>query len=123
MGLVIRTDDGRALERALHTALDRAAARMNGAVGDEWFETTPQKIKEWYSGYVQTIGVLRRENLLTAPPSWSAKSGLPPTLSGLWVHPLDRSAIKGRADKGRQKADGLWSNSAIAEFKLRSAVT
>jgi len=51
---------------------------MNGAVGDEWFETTPQKIKEWYSGYVQTIGVLRRENLLTAPPSWSAKSGLPP---------------------------------------------
>lgn len=61
VGLVIRTDNARALERALHSALDRAASRMGDAVGEEWFETTPQKIKEWYSGYVATIGVLRRQ--------------------------------------------------------------
>jgi hypothetical protein len=63
VGLVIKTEDGRALERTLHFALESAASRMSEAIGDEWFETTPQKIKEWYSGYVHTIGVLRRETL------------------------------------------------------------
>ena len=59
VGLVIKTNDGRCLERAIHFALDCAKARIDEAVGDEWFETTPQKIKDWHLAHQQTLGVLR----------------------------------------------------------------
>jgi len=41
VGPVIRTDDGRGLERAIHFALDQAEARIDEAVGAEWFNSSP----------------------------------------------------------------------------------
>ncbi len=51
VGLVISTDDGRSLEKAIHTALDQAGARIDGKFGTEWFLTSPQRIKDWYQAY------------------------------------------------------------------------
>jgi hypothetical protein len=61
VGLLIKTDDGRGLERSLHLALDRVATRIDDAVGAEWFDTSPQKIMEWYTAYQQSLGVLQRK--------------------------------------------------------------
>ena len=60
VGLVIKCDDARRLERAVHLALDQAQSRMEDALGNEWFETSPRKIKEWYLTQQQTIVALRR---------------------------------------------------------------
>jgi hypothetical protein len=59
VGLVIKTDDGYGLERALHFALDEADARIDEALGDEWFETSPQRILEWYRLHHQSIAALK----------------------------------------------------------------
>lgn len=51
VGLVIKTEDGRGLERILHSALDLAGARIADALGSEWFETSPEKISAWYEQF------------------------------------------------------------------------
>jgi hypothetical protein len=53
VGLVIKTEDGRGLERILHSALDMAGARIADALGSEWFETSPEKISVWYSQFCE----------------------------------------------------------------------
>jgi hypothetical protein len=59
VGLAIRTDDGSRLERTIHFALDQAEARIDDAVGAEWFNTSPDRVKAWYLAYVQLVGQLR----------------------------------------------------------------
>lgn len=51
VGLVIKTEDGRNLERVLHSALDMAGSRIADALGSEWFETSPDKIANWYAQF------------------------------------------------------------------------
>jgi Meiotically up-regulated gene 113 len=60
VGLVIRTDDGHALERALHYALDESGARIAEALGSEWFDTSSTRIKAWHEKYLHAVDVLRR---------------------------------------------------------------
>jgi hypothetical protein len=59
VGLVIKTNDGHELEQAIHTALDQAGFRLERAVGAEWFDTSPAKIRNWYAAHEQTIAALR----------------------------------------------------------------
>jgi T5orf172 domain len=60
VGLVIKTEDGHALERALHYALDESGARIAEALGSEWFDTSPNRIKAWHERYLHAVDVLRR---------------------------------------------------------------
>jgi T5orf172 domain len=60
VGLVIKTDDGHALERALHYALDESDSRIIEALGSEWFETSPSRIKLWHEKYLLAVDTLRR---------------------------------------------------------------
>ncbi len=59
VGLVIKTNDGHSLERAIHYALDEANARIAEALGSEWFDTSPHRIKIWYEKYIHAIDILR----------------------------------------------------------------
>jgi hypothetical protein len=59
VGLVIRTDDGHGLERAIHFALDSAEARIDDAIGAEWFDTSLDRIKAWYKGHIDGVSKLR----------------------------------------------------------------
>jgi hypothetical protein len=59
VGLVIKTDDGRSLERALHIALDQAERRDDEAIGTEWFLTSPDRVKLWYQTYSEAVTKLR----------------------------------------------------------------
>ena len=60
VGLVIKSNDGRGLERAIHFALDEAETRIDEALGNEWFETSPQRIMDWYRMHQQAVAFLRR---------------------------------------------------------------
>lgn len=60
VGLVIRTEDGHSLERTLHLALIDANASIDEGLGAEWFDTSPQRIMDWYSHYLQANERLRR---------------------------------------------------------------
>jgi T5orf172 domain len=59
VGLVIKTTDGHALERAIHFALDGANTRIVEAMGSEWFDTSPTRIKTWYEKYSLAVDILR----------------------------------------------------------------
>jgi hypothetical protein len=60
--LVIKTDDGRSLERAIHVALDQAEARDDEAIGGEWFYTSPDRIKFWYQTHMGAVAKLRMKD-------------------------------------------------------------
>ena len=60
VGLVIKTDDGRGLERAIHFALDEAKMQIDDALGNEWFETSPKRILDWYRMLQQAVALLRK---------------------------------------------------------------
>jgi hypothetical protein len=60
IGLVIKTDDGHALESAIHFALDQAEVRIDDAPGTEWFDTSPDRIKSWYQTHMETVAKLRK---------------------------------------------------------------
>jgi len=48
IGLVIRTDHGKTIERLLHRGLHAAGRRALDSPGAEWFETSPDEIKKWH---------------------------------------------------------------------------
>jgi len=58
-GLIIRTDDSAALEKALHNSLrlidalvpDRGKSRL----GDDWFYTSPEYIEKWFAGFQECL--------------------------------------------------------------------
>ena len=58
VGLVIKTDDGHALERILHYALGEAGASIDDALGSEWFNTSPERITSWYSQHMEAVSLL-----------------------------------------------------------------
>jgi T5orf172 domain len=55
VGLEIRTEDGRDLERVLHFALNFAGCWIPDSVGTEWFETSPEKIANWYTQFCEAM--------------------------------------------------------------------
>lgn len=57
IGLVIRTENGRGLERALHTALTLAGKRVEGGGGSEWFVTSPDQIERWVCAYWNSLTI------------------------------------------------------------------
>jgi hypothetical protein len=59
VGLVIKTDDAKGLERVLHYMLDEAEARIDDAPGTEWFVTSPKRIADWYDAYSKAVGILK----------------------------------------------------------------
>lgn len=59
VGLIIKTDDAKGLERTLHFALDDAGARIEEAPGNEWFTTSPERIAAWWEAYSKSVEVLR----------------------------------------------------------------
>jgi len=65
IGLVIRTYDGRNLERLLHAALSYAGARLNESAGTEWFLTSPDLIEQWFLQFKETLKVLKHEGTLS----------------------------------------------------------
>lgn len=59
IGLVIRTRDGRNLERILHSALTMAGKRVSDNGGTEWFMTSPDVVERWFDAYLKTVELLR----------------------------------------------------------------
>ena len=59
VGLVIKTDDGHALERILHYALGEAEATIDEALGSEWFKTSPERIATWYNKHLEAVSLLK----------------------------------------------------------------
>jgi len=54
IGLIIRTDDSAALEKALHNSLrliDALVPDRGKRVGDEWFYTSPEYIEKWFAAF------------------------------------------------------------------------
>lgn len=60
IGLVIRTQDSAALEKALHASLRLAEAEVEGSPGTEWFMTSPSQIETWYLGFERSVFALKR---------------------------------------------------------------
>lgn len=59
IGLVIRTHDSVALEKALHAALRTADQEVDDSPGTEWFLTSPERVEAWYDMFQQSIIALR----------------------------------------------------------------
>jgi hypothetical protein len=73
VALVIRTDDARTLESVLHRSLRLADATIVDA-SPEWFMTSPDRVKAWYSAYMASLDHLAHdtqpsavENFPTSP--------------------------------------------------------
>jgi hypothetical protein len=61
IGLVIRTHDGRNLERLLQSALSYAGTRINNGAGSEWFLTSPGLVEQWFHQFKGTLKILKGE--------------------------------------------------------------
>lgn len=59
IALVIHTDDARALESVLHRSLRLADSTIADA-SPEWFMTSPDRVKAWYSAYMASVDHLAR---------------------------------------------------------------
>jgi hypothetical protein len=59
VGLVLRTDDSAALERALHASLRLVSAEVPDSPGDEWFITSPSRVEAWYMAYCKSLEAIR----------------------------------------------------------------
>ena len=59
VGLVIRTPDSAALERAIHAALRLAHQTVEDSPGAEWFLTSPAKVMVWYESFEQSLNHLK----------------------------------------------------------------
>jgi hypothetical protein len=61
IGLVIRTHDGRNLERLLHAALSYAGVKVKNDAGSEWFLTSPSLLEKWFLQFKESVRVLSSE--------------------------------------------------------------
>jgi T5orf172 domain len=59
IGLVLRTDDSAAIERALHASLRLIEAEVPDSPGNEWFYTSPDHVKAWYVNFQNVLASLR----------------------------------------------------------------
>lgn len=55
LGLVLKTADSSALEKALHSSLRLVNAEVPDSLGDEWFITSPARVEKWYMGYQNAL--------------------------------------------------------------------
>jgi hypothetical protein len=60
VALVIRTDDARTLESVLHRSLRLADSTIVDA-SPEWFMTSPDRVKAWYSLYLALVDCLAKK--------------------------------------------------------------
>jgi hypothetical protein len=58
VALVIRTDDARTLEAVLHRSLRLADSTIIDA-SPEWFMTSPNRVKAWYTSYMAAVDRLK----------------------------------------------------------------
>jgi len=58
VGLVLRTKDSTALERALHSSLRLVGAEVPDSPGNEWFITSPARIEAWYMSYQHALAAI-----------------------------------------------------------------
>ena len=58
VGLVLRTKDSTALERALHSSLRLVGAEVPDSPGNEWFITSPARVEAWYASYQHTLRLI-----------------------------------------------------------------
>jgi T5orf172 domain len=58
IGLVIRTDDSSALEKALHASLRLVEQRVPDSPGVEWFYSSPSRIESWHATYQRAVAYL-----------------------------------------------------------------
>lgn len=61
VGIIIKSDFPKTIERALHSALRIANASIRSAPGSEWFETSPEAVARWYELFVSSVGVLNTQ--------------------------------------------------------------
>jgi hypothetical protein len=59
LGLLIRTQDGDALEKILHASLRILARDVEDSPGTEWFMTSPAHIEAWFGGYQTALDRLK----------------------------------------------------------------
>ena len=59
VGLVLRTEDSAALEKALHASLRLVGADVPDSPGNEWFMTSPAHIEAWYAGFQKCLEEIR----------------------------------------------------------------
>ena len=62
IGLIIRTPDSAALERALHSALRLIDAGVSDIPGTEWFITSPAHIEEWFAQFETSLAKLKPDS-------------------------------------------------------------
>lgn len=62
VGLLLRTDDSAALEKALHASLRLVGAEVPDSPGNEWFNTSPARIEAWYERFQKCIDEIRPRN-------------------------------------------------------------
>jgi len=62
IGLVLRTDDSAALEKALHASLRLVGADVPDSPGNEWFMTSPTRVEAWYAGFQKSLEEIRPGN-------------------------------------------------------------
>jgi len=62
IGLVIKTNDSAALERALHSSLRLLDAQVPNSPGTEWFLTSPERVEKWYRSFEESLGRLRGDS-------------------------------------------------------------
>ena len=59
VGLVIRSQDSAALEKALHASLRLLESEVEDSPGTEWFMTSPGLVEAWYSRFLDGLSALR----------------------------------------------------------------
>lgn len=60
VGLVIHTNNASQVEKLVHGALRLADRQVKSSarIGSEWFNTTPDAVKTWYSAFMTTLPLL-----------------------------------------------------------------
>ena len=58
-GLLIRTPDCAALEKALHISLRLTESKVPDSPGDEWFVTSPERVEAWYAAHQEALTALK----------------------------------------------------------------
>ncbi len=72
IGIVIKTNDGRHLERILHAALKYAGKRLEVGGGSEWFRTSPEQVERWYTAFCASVKLLNDEEQENRPETAAA---------------------------------------------------
>ena len=63
VGLVFRTDDSSALEKALHSSLRLVGAEVPDSPGNEWFSTSPARVEAWYESFQRALATIKTSSV------------------------------------------------------------